>query len=132
MDFARKLFWKFAYFSYPYLRDFLLISRILHHSGRQPYTIGRLKKDVAGKCLEEHLLDAEYEHNILAWIDDDEIMSMRKRACKSHQYHIRLYSDGEIRGHYEIAPEYAPLHHFHCEVFERKEYFRELLRKVLE
>ena len=78
------------------------------------------------------LLHQKYEHNILAWIDDCEILSVRKRFGNKYQYHIRLYSDGEIRGRYEIAPEYAPLKHITFEVYPKIHYFKKLLNEFLE
>lgn len=39
------------------------------------------------------------------------MFGLRYRANFEYQYHIRLYNNKEIRCHYEITPEEAPLDH---------------------
>lgn len=36
---------------------------------------------------------------------------MRKLAGVEYQYHVRLFKDSEVRGHYEFAAETNPIKH---------------------
>ncbi len=117
-----------AYYFYPYARDFSLFTQIVRHNGRQKFFIGFLNQNNSNKDFESYLIKKGFEHSILSWIDDGEILSMRKRVHKRYQYHIRLFDDGEIRGHYEYSPESKPLAHL-CEVcfLQEESYFKSLL-----
>ncbi len=127
----KKYFWKFAYFSYPYLRDFCLFIRITKHKGRQNYKVGFLKKKITKNKFKTLLKTKGYEQSILSWIDDDEVLSMRKRINK-FQYHIRLFKDNEIRAHYEYSPESAPIKHYYESMFiPKKQYFKKLLKGLI-
>ncbi len=48
----------------------------------------------------------------MAWEDADQVLSWRRLASFNEQYHIRVFKDGEIRGHFEITPEAHPMEHF--------------------
>lgn len=128
----RKTLWKITYACYPYIRNFLLFSRIMKHSGRQNFHLGFLKQGLSMDDLKYLLEEKGFEKSIMSWIDDDEAMSMRKRANKIYQHHIRLYSDGEIKGHYEYSPESRPRKHLKGEVFEpEKRFFMDLAGDVI-
>jgi len=87
--------------------------KLWEHTGRQEYHIGWLSSDYSKEDLLLILRNNGFEHNILAWIDDDEVLSERRRfeKGKRFQYHIRLFKDGELRGHQEISPESSPIKH---------------------
>ena len=110
-------------------RDLFLFLRLASHSGRQKYSIGFLKKRVN---LRNHLERVGYEDDYYAWVDDEEVLSMRKVDKEYFQYHIRLFKDGEVRGHHEYLPDGFPLKHVREVCFKnKKKYFRELLNHYL-
>jgi hypothetical protein len=127
-----KFYWKFAYFMYPYVRDFTLFTRVVKHGGRQKYHLGYIKRSLSVDDFYFHLEKQGFEHSILSWIDDGEILSLRKRVDKKFQYHIRLFQDGEVRGHYEYSPESQPLaHYFEYMFVPGDEYFKKVLKGLL-
>jgi len=92
-------------------RDLLLSTGILKHDNRQHYLIGTL---APGRKVEDFLkyLEGEgYGNHFIAWKDTDEIVSVRKLVNFERQYHLRIFSDGEVRGHYEYTPECHPRWH---------------------
>jgi hypothetical protein len=129
---ALNYFWKLAYICYPSIRDFLLFTRIMKHSGRQNFLIGILKSGIDKEDFKKFLEKKGFERSILSWIDDDEVLCMRKRMGKKYQYHIRLFCDNEIRGHYEYAPECKPLDHLNAVSQQKKSnYFKTLLSSMV-
>ncbi|MBI2630805.1 hypothetical protein HYW73_01125 [Candidatus Nomurabacteria bacterium] len=116
MSFSDKIkqkIWNFIYSFFLPLRKFLLrIGLIWHKKGRQKYHIGWL---VPGKTLEElkkHLNEKwGFGNHFIAWVDESQVLSWRKLTDFQDQYHLRVYSDGEIRGHFEFTPEAHPMEH---------------------
>src|SRR3989344_3676516 len=117
MKFGEKIkqkIWHFIYKFFPTIqKELLKLHLIWHQRGRQKYHIGYLKP---GKTLEElknHLHDEwGFGNHFVAWSDDSQVLSWRKLADFYHQYHLRIFSDGEIRGHFEYTPEGHPIAHF--------------------
>ena len=97
---------------FPYLRDGLLSLGILHHEGRQRYPLGWIPRGRSINELVEYLAQKGFENHFIAWVDTDEVVSLRKLSNFHWQYHVRIYRDGEIRGHYELTPEAHPIAHF--------------------
>jgi hypothetical protein len=67
-----------------------------------------------GKNIEDllkHLEGQGWGNHFIAWKDKDEIVSIRKLVDFERQYHMRMFSDGEVRGHYEYTPESHPKWH---------------------
>ena len=86
---------------------------IWHEKERQRYHIGWI---VPGKTLEElkmHLHNKwGFGNHFIAWPDSGQVLSWRKLVNFREQYHIRVFEDGEIRGHFEATPEAHPIDHF--------------------
>ena len=102
------------------------------HNFRQRYAIGQLRNQRTKEHLSAFLLSEGYEKAILAWKDPGEVLSMRKIDLHQFQFHIRLFSDGEVRAHYEYAPEVHPWKHFVEVGFEpRREHFIAFLKDFL-
>ena len=119
------------YIIYPSVRDAVLFLRLWSHTGRQEYHVAYVKDGVTLEEVRGILDSCGYEHSICSWIDDGEVLSMRKIEGK-FQYHLRLFEDGELRGHYEYAPEFGPIKHLIETVFEpREKYFKEIFVEVL-
>jgi hypothetical protein len=105
-------FWKTISPGYLFGRDMLLKFNLIHHEGRQDYRIGKL---APGKDIEKflkHLAARGFANHFIAWKDDGEIASLRHLQGFAWQYHLRIFKDGEVRGHYEYTPEAHPSLHF--------------------
>ena len=125
--------WRISKWIYKNGRDLFQWAHITRHSGRQHFHIGWLARRLTKTELRRHLKKAGFEHDPYAWVDKDEVLSMRMLVKEKYQYHIRLHKDGEIKGHYEYAPDSKPLKHLDARYFRRKKrYFRKLLEGVLD
>lgn len=128
-------FWHVATPLHPYLRDItaklglLDFEQFLDTKGRQRFLIGTIHPDHSIDTLISHLTSEGYGDNVVAWKDNGEVASLRLPDGFRYQYHIRVFNDGEIRGHYEYTPEAHPLkHYYEVDMEERRDYFHELLR----
>lgn len=121
--------WHVIYKIYPPVLR--VLEKLKVHNYRQPYLIAT-KENIDIERLRNHLEKEGYEDVILAWKDPGEVLGMRKVDEEKFQYHIRLFEDGEIRGHYEYSSEGNPIGHiFERHFEERPEYFRALLRDFI-
>jgi hypothetical protein len=84
--------------------------RPLRTDARQEFLLGTLPGEVTAVELQHRLTQYGFEPMLFAWVDDGQILSLRKRDG-DFQYHLRIFNDGEVRGHYEYAPEVAPIKH---------------------
>lgn len=105
--------WHFLYkFFLPGQRALLKLRLIHHNNKRQHYHIGWL---APGKTLKELKLHLHkkwgFGNHFVAWTDKGQVLSWRKFADFDDQYHLRVFKDGEIRGHMEFTPEAHPLEH---------------------
>lgn len=110
-------------------RDLLLKLHIIYHHGRQDYLFGTLKKEKGVDDFIRYLTSHGFGNHFVAWRDDDEIASLRMTDGFKKQYHLRIFNDGEIRGHYEFTPEAHPIKHLN-EVHMREG--RDVFMKVLD
>ncbi len=126
----RTLLWHFIYTIYPPFLRLLEHGKI--HSKRQDFHQGFLSTNNLLTNLRKYLLKQGFEDAILAWKDPHEILSMRKLDQELFQYHLRIFSDGEVRGHYEYSPEGNPWGHIKEHKFEPTiQYFEHLLKPYL-
>lgn len=123
-------FWNTVYKIYPpFLR---ILERFGFHKTRQKYHVGYLAPQYKADDLKKNLLEKDFENAILTWRDPSEILNMRKIDAEIYQYHLRIFEDGEIRGHYEYSSEGNPWGHIVETCFEpRLDYFKELLGKII-
>jgi len=124
--------WQVVYKTYPPVLR--VLEKMGFHSGRQPWSLGTLNAKYGGEDLRRLLTAAGFEPAILAWKDSDEVLSMRKVDKRVFQWHIRLHTDGEIRGHYEYSSEGNPWRHtfeFEEAFKPDREFFAPLLREYL-
>ena len=111
-DRVKYKFWKGVYPVHNNIRNALLATHILKHEGRQPYAFGVL---APGRTMQGFLKHLEFEgfgNHFIAWEDDDQIASLRRLDGFKNQYHVRIFKDGEVRGHYEFTPECYPILHY--------------------
>jgi hypothetical protein len=106
----KQRFWNILYPVFPVLEHLVVP---LHDKKRQKYHLGWLSPDKSLADLKRHLSTKwQFGNHFVAWEDTDQILSWRKIVSFNEQYHLRVYNDGEIRGHFELTPEGAPLKHF--------------------
>jgi hypothetical protein len=121
---VKYVFWKTITPGYLWGLNLLLRLRILHHEGRQNFTLGTL---VPGRKIDDFIQYLHFRgffNHFIAWKDDGQVISLRKLENFEWQYHIRVFKDGEIRGHYEYTPESHPAWHLkEIGMEERREIF---------
>lgn len=111
-DRLKYLFWKVYTPCHPFVRDTTLGLRIFRHEGRQNFILGRVAPDHQSlKEFISFLIGKGFKNHFVAWKDSGELVSLRYMEDFAFQYHIRIFKDGEVRGHYEYTPEYRPLSH---------------------
>jgi len=104
--------WYFEKPIHPYIRDGLLALHLIHHHGRQPFHIGYLAPGRSAADLRDYLIKKMgFEDHFPCWIDDGETVDLRFRQNFDWQFHLRIFNDGEIRGHHEYTPESRPIAH---------------------
>lgn len=134
-DQCKYFFWKFYTPFHPFVRDTALALRIVSLESkvrrwgkRQNFLIGNIAPNETVESTVLFLIDKGYGNHFVAWEDDGEIVSLRYAENFTRQYHIRIFNDGEVRGHYEYTTECYPLKHYYEVGFEdRREYFLDLL-----
>ena len=133
-DEIKQKIWDFIYsFFLPVRKFFLTIGIVWHKKGRQKYHLGWLAPGKTLYELKKHLHDQwGFGNHFIAWIDEDQVLSWRKLTDFQDQYHLRVYKDGEICGHFEYTPESHPLEHMEEKGETRKtEAFRKFLGNFL-
>ena len=110
----KKNIWHNIYPIFPWMQTHFLKWHIVwHEKGRQQYHIGWLAPGKTLEELENHLhTQWGFGNHFVAWGDNGQVLSWRKLEDFDNQYHIRVFKDGEIRGHYEYTPESKPIEHF--------------------
>ena len=127
-DRLKYLFWRFYTPFHPFFRDAFLAFGILKHSGRQHFLLGTIAPHTSIRELGLYLLKRGYGNHFIAWNDDGEVVGLRLVKNFKYQYHLRIFEDGEVRGHYEYTPEGHPFLHFKdVGMEERREEFLGLL-----
>ena len=110
-DRLKYFFWHFYTPYHPFLRDTVVGLRIMRHEGRQNFLLGKVNPNRSIEELVSFLVQRGFGNHFVAWLDDGELVSLRRVENFAYQYHIRIFEDGEVRGHYEYTPEYRPLSH---------------------
>ena len=106
----RQKIWQHLYPIWPQIEHFFLF---IHGNKRQKYALGWLAQGETLATLKTYLSTKwGFGNHFVAWEDKDQVLSWRKLDGFEHQYHLRVFSDGEIRGHYEYTPESSALIHF--------------------
>ncbi|HNW71534.1 MAG TPA: hypothetical protein PKZ36_02455 [Candidatus Paceibacterota bacterium] len=117
MNFASKLkqkSWRVIYRFFSPMQKFLLKTGLIwHDKGRQKYHLGWLAPGKTLEDLKKHLHEKwSFGNHFIAWTDDGQVLSWRKLNSFEDQYHLRVFKDGELRGHFEYTPEAHPVDHF--------------------
>lgn len=123
-------FWTFINNNFSKIENLVFGLGILKKDkGRQPYHVAWL---APGKSLEDlkFYLHTEwgFGDHFVSFNDKGEVLNWRKLLEGEKQYHVRVYKDGEIRGHLEYMPEYRPMDHLEARgETEAKEEFLKFL-----
>ena len=114
---------------HPIVRDTSLLLGVVSHDrhypqGRQPYVLGTLAPGVTIQEFISYMLTKGFGNHFIAWKDRGQVVSLRYVDSFKYQYHLRVFSDGEVRGHYEYTPECHPVMHMKDQNMEpRREEF---------
>ena len=100
------------------------------HTGRQEFLVGTLHPSRSARDFSWFLVEQGFGNHFVAWKDAGELVSLRRTIGFERQYHIRIFKDGEVRGHYEFTPECHPFLHMVRVGFEdRTDEFRTLVKE---
>lgn len=108
---AKYYFWRYYTPYHPTVRDGAAALNLVRNRGRQPYLLGTVAPRLSIEEFASFLVENGYAHHTVAWKDDGEVISMRRVTDFEFQYHVRIFEDREVRGHYEYTPECYPLAH---------------------
>lgn len=135
------VFWRIYTPFHPFLRDFSLKtgivseeSKIERWGARQRFLLGSIVPEETVESVVKHLIEKGYRNHFVAWEDEGEVVSLRYTDNFSHQYHIRVFEDGEVRAHYEYTPECHPFKHYYeigCFEPRREEFLKVLEGKII-
>jgi len=124
VDRIKYLLWIIFTPLHPFARDLFLTLGIIQHNGRQPFLLGHVSPQVSIKEFIRQTIKHDYGNHFVAWHDNDELVSLRVTDGFKHQYHLRIFEDGEVHGHYEYTPEAHPFMHLNGVGFEdRRDFF---------
>lgn len=123
------IFWHLYTPLHPFVRDTLVgVGLVRHTVSRQDVLLGTIAPGESVRTLVQYLLENGYANHFIAWKDEGEIVSFRRVVGFEWQYHIRIFEDGEVRGHYEYTPECYPIRHMREIGWEaRSNHFLDLL-----
>lgn len=107
----RYWFWRFYTPLHPYVRDFSTSIRVMRHEGRQDFLMGTIAPTRSVREFVSYLIEQGFGNHFVAWKDTDELVSLRRTIGFRYQHHVRVFTDGEVRCHYEYTPEYRPIQH---------------------
>ena len=96
---------------HPKVRDSVIALSIMKNRGRQPFLLGTIAPHLSIEEFVSHLVKKGYAYHRVAWEDDGEVVSVRRVPNFERQYHIRVFEDREVRGHFEYTPECYPIAH---------------------
>lgn len=96
---------------HPAVRDKVIALSLIKNRGRQPYLLGAIAPHLSIEEFVAILVKNGFAYHRVAWEDDGEVVSLRKVNDFVFQYHLRVFEDREVRGHYEYTPECYPLWH---------------------
>lgn len=107
---------------FPFFQWLVIALGIIKAPPRQEFLLGELREDLSFKEVHKLLRKEGFYTNRIAFIDPGQVLSMRRldEEKPDWQYHIRIFEDGEVRGHYERTPEDHPFGHLNNVGFENR------------
>ncbi len=123
-------FWYYYTPYHPTVRDSVIALSLIKNRGRQPFLLGTIAPRLSIEEFVAFLVEHGFGYHRVAWEDDGEVVSLRRVQDFEFQYHLRIFEDREVRGHYEYTPECYPLWHlWDVGREDRREEFLSLLGK---
>ncbi len=110
-DWLKECLWTLMKPFWPPLRWIMRVFGMKPFGARQPTQLGYLAPNKTPEQFRQFLKSIGFRHDPFAWRDDNEVFGLRNRLTFKHQQHVRLFSDGEVRGHQEITPEFDDVAH---------------------
>jgi hypothetical protein len=130
---VKRIFWHAFEPLFPTTRDTLMFLGLMEHDDRQRFSLGWLRPGVTDRDVRATLKAQGFSDDYLAWIDPEETLNMRKLVEHVYQYHVRVFNDGEVRGHHEFSTESHPFKHlFEKGMTEGADYLKALLAPLLQ
>jgi len=135
MDRMKYIFWRFYTPHHPFVRDTFIRLGFGSQSdrypgGRQPFILGKLPPGESVQDFISYMIAQGFGNHFTAWKDRGQVVSLRYMNDFKYQYHLRVFEDGEVRGHYEYTPECHPMLHMKMEGVpfeERREEFMKFI-----
>lgn len=89
---------------------------------RGEFLVGKLREGIVHKKAQEVLEQHGFFINRIAYTEPGQVLSMRRLSTKNPewQYHVRIFDDGEIRGHCEVTPSDHPIDHLNLSTMEHR------------
>lgn len=118
---------------FPFFQWLVVSLGIIKAPPRQEFLLGEVREDLSFKDVYSLLKNEGFYTNRIAFIDPGQVLSMRRldEEKPDWQYHIRIFEDGEICGHYERTPEDHPFKHLNNVGFEnRAEMFSQWIKTI--
>ena len=110
-DRLKYAFWRFYTPYHSLVRDSLVSFGFLRHEFRQDFLLGKIAHGQSIKGFIAFLVSKGFGNHFIAWKDKGELVSLRYVENFTYQYHLRIFHDGEVRGHFEYTPECYPVKH---------------------
>lgn len=122
-------FWKIYTPFHKPVRDTSLALGLVRHEGRQDFLLGTLDPARSVPEFVSFLIAQGFGNHFIAWKETDELVSLRRTVDFKRQYHVRIFTDGEVRCHYEYTPECHPVLHLReIGIEDRTEEFKYLMQ----
>ena len=104
-------FWRVYTPFHSTVRDTSTYLGIVKHEGRQDFLLGTIRPEHSIYEFISFLISKGFGNHFVAWKDAGQLVSLRRAVGFKYQYHLRIFSDGEVRCHYEYTPECHPILH---------------------
>ena len=115
--------------AHPLLRGLLSSVGVAVYPGRGNYLLGKLAPGRSITDFVDYLVAQGFGNHFMAWRYEGELVGLRLVENFTYQYHLRLFEDGEVRGHYEYTPECSPVKHVRqVDMEHRRDEFRVLFK----
>ncbi|HTE48827.1 MAG TPA: hypothetical protein VK675_02905 [Candidatus Paceibacterota bacterium] len=130
--YAKYVFWGFYTPYHSRVRDALTSLGIVKHEGRQDFFLGFVADHLSLQEFISRLVEQGFGNHFVAWREEGELVSLRYVENFEMQYHLRVFKDREVRGHYEYTPEcHAVWHMREVDMEERRPQFLDFLGDVI-